>query len=93
MNLVNMENMPDYEAEAPSVHEVNMQAKNLVKLCEVLGIPIFIAYYLVDKGYKYKALLPEEIENADVSSEYGKFAKFLRVVMDFNKEDYITKIN
>ena len=89
LNLTYVENE---ELEDTTPRDVNARAKELVRLCEENGIPIFMAYYLANKGYKYRAVLPEELDNPDVSSEYGKFAAFLRIVMDFNKADYITNI-
>lgn len=83
------------EMEDTSPREVNAKAKELLNLCKETDVPVFIAYYLAEKGYKYKALLPEEIMNPEknLTSEYGKFAAFLRVVMDFNKSDYLPQIH
>lgn len=83
------------EMEDTSPREVNAKAKELLNLCKESDVPVFIAYYLAEKGYKYKALLPEEIMDPkkNLTSEYGKFAAFLRVVMDFNKADYLPQIH
>lgn len=75
------------------------QAVHLGKLfckeCEQLGIPVFLALYLPEKGYRYRAVFPEEIAEeiaSNVESEYGKFVNFLKVCTDFNKEDYFPGI-
>lgn len=92
---LNLEYVENEEMEDTSPREVNAKAKELLNTCKDADVPVFIAYYLAEKGYKYKALLPEEIMNQEKSltSEYGKFAAFLRVVMDFNKADYLPQIH
>lgn len=69
-------------------HRINIGARNFCKECERNGIPIFLAYFLPGKGYRYRAAFPEEIETESVKSEYGKFKQFLKVCIDFNKNDY-----
>ena len=57
------------------------------------GFPVFVAYYVQGKGYQYNAQFPEEIGTPELVPEFGKFNEFLRVCMDFNKEDYFPHIN
>ena len=49
---------------------------------------MFVAYYGPKKGYEYACVLPEDVDDQDVESEYGRFLKFFQVCIDFNKEDY-----
>ena len=83
-----MDNLPLSEIS----HEMHMRTKDLYRFCETHGIPIFIAYYLQNKGYQYKGLFPEEINTEEVLSEYGKFKQFLKVVIDFNEDYYKPQI-
>lgn len=69
-------------------HTANQIAKHYCKSLEELGIPVFTAYYVPQKGYRYKAIFPEEISNPELASEYKKFNEFLKVCIGFNKEDY-----
>lgn len=69
-------------------HDVKIGVNNLVKIAEESNIPIFIAYYAPGKGYVYDGLFPEELEEEDLKSQYGKFMKFLKVCIDFNRQDY-----
>lgn len=81
------------ENAGESHHGINMAAKNLCRDCGDMGIPVFVAYYLPGKGYKYRATFPEEIATPEVQSQYGKFKEFLKVCIGFNKEDYFPKIH
>lgn len=69
-------------------HAVKIEVNNLMKIAEENKIPIFISYYAPGKGYVYDGLFPEEIESPDLYEQYGKFMKFLKVCIDFNKDDY-----
>lgn len=68
-------------------HAVKIATNQLVKLAEDNEIPIFIAYYDPKRGYQYNGIFPEEIENSDAESQYGRFMEFLKVCISFNKED------
>ena len=72
-----------------NVHDAKIAMNALTKRFEALEIPMFVALYSGSEGYIYDAVLPEEIGKDSCSSEYGRFLKFLQVVIDFNKEDYI----
>lgn len=89
--LNSMEQKPLTQSEKE--HYINMLSKDFIRKCEECGIPAFLAYYLPIKGYRYKAIFPEEIDNENVQSEYGKFNQFLKVCLGFNRKDYETTIN
>lgn len=74
-------------------HNIKMAAKSFCRECENNNIPVFVAYYLPEKGYQYRATFPEEIGTPEVESEYGKFKEFLKVCIGFNKEDYFPHIH
>lgn len=75
-------------------HNIRIAANQLVKECQDAGIPMFFAYYLPDKGYQYAAMFPEEMpDRENLKSEHNKFKKFLQVIIDFNKEDYMTQLS
>lgn len=84
----NIEEKPTNE----QCHHINVEANRFCKECKDAEIPVFVAYYLPQKGYKYKSVFPEEIETNELKSEYGKFKEFLKVCIDFNKEDYLPGI-
>ena len=73
-------------------HDIRIKANQLAKECKIAGIPFFLSYYnkdrAVGKRYQYAAMFPEELENGVAESEYGKFKKFLQVVIGFNRTDY-----
>jgi len=72
-------------------HDFNIKIRNLVKECEDAKIPIFVAYYLNDKGFKYRATLPQEVGITEIENKEvcNKFKKFLQVVMNYDKNDYL----
>lgn len=74
-------------------HEAKIMTNQYIKKCQEMGLPVFVAYFVPGKGYQYNAYFPEEIGTPDVKSEYGKFNEFLRVCIDFKKEDYFPHIN
>jgi len=90
MNKYNFENITN-------VHEVKIAINTLMKKFEELGLPAFIAVYVGSEGkndgYLYDTVLPEEIGKDTCPSQYGRFLKFLQIVIDFNKEDYIPTIS
>lgn len=73
-------------------HEINLEAKNFYKKCFRNNVPVFISYYIPNKGYQYRTAFPEEIGTEEVASQYGKFKKFLQICIDFNKKDYEPQI-
>lgn len=95
-NIDNFENLVEVSNEeslkgtpVKRAHDVKIEVNNLMKIANDSKIPIFVAYYAPGKGYIYDGLFPEEIEDAeDLKEQYGKFMKFLKVCIDFNKEDY-----
>lgn len=69
-------------------------ANALYKECLRQDVPMFLAYYLEEKGYQYKALLPGECkENGHVPKEDEKFLDFLRTVRGFDKKNFVTVLN
>lgn len=68
-------------------HELKIALNKLVREAGAAGIPIFTAYYSQDEGYVFNGMLPEEIGTDSVKSEYGRFDQFMRICLDFNKED------
>lgn len=78
---------------AEKKHEAKIMTNQYIKKCQEMEIPVFVAYFIPGKGYQYNAYFPEEIGTQEIKSEYGKFNEFLRVCIDFNKEDYFPHIN
>ncbi len=74
-------------------HDLRIDVNKMTREAKEHGIPIFIAFYSPLDGYVYNAVLPEEVEDEnlakDLESEYGKFNKFLRICMDFNREEFL----
>lgn len=93
-------NMNKYDfSSIDSIHEAKIAINAFTKKFEELGIPVFIAAYTGESGkldgYVYDAVLPEEIGTEKCESQYQRFMQFIKVVIDFNKEDYMpyVKIN
>ena len=89
-NLVEEEVVIEGAIETP--HDLNIKTRSIVKECEALGIPIFISYFLPGKGFKHKAVLPEEV-NVDDEEVKIKFKRFLQAVINYDKEDYFPTFN
>lgn len=71
-------------------HDLKIQINAMCKEAKRNGVPIFIAYYSPSDGYVYNGVIPEEIEDAeDIKSEYGKFYEFLRICMNYNREEFL----
>ena len=72
-------------------HTLKISVNDMVKNAKENGVPMFIAYYSPTDGYVFNGVLPEEIinEDADVSSEYGKFNAFMRICMNYNREEFL----
>ena len=71
-------------------HEMKIILNRLSKVSEAAKIPFFAAFYAAsEQKYEYRAVLPEEI---GVRKEYGKFDRFMRVCLDFNKEEHMEVI-
>ena len=82
-------NITQTEVTNEGPHKVLLAGKQFIKTAEEKGIPALAIYYIPGKGYKYQGILPQELENEEVSSEYDKFKEFLRLIIGFNKEDYL----
>ena len=70
------------------LHEIKLKVNELLKLCQDKEVPFFLTYYHPDLGYQYSGLFPEEINSESVESEYYRFIEFLKVVVNFNAEDF-----
>ena len=70
-------------------HDLRININRMVKECEENDIPIFIAYFGEHEGWVYNAILPEETSHTE---EYGKFNKFLAIVIDWDKEEELAQI-
>lgn len=71
-------------------HDLKIQINAMCKEAKKNGVPIFVAYYSPADGYVYNGVIPEEIEDvSDIKSEYGKFFAFLRICMNYNKEEFL----
>lgn len=79
--------IPEENLSARS-HKIKIATNQFIKLANEQDIPVFVAYYVPKKGYEYACVLPEDVDDQDVESEYGRFLKFFQVCIDFNKEDY-----
>lgn len=75
-----------------AVHNLKINANRLIKEAKESEIPMFIAYYVPGTGYIYDGIFPEEIGTPAMKPAHGKFLKFLRDCLDFNKEDYMPHI-
>lgn len=71
-------------------HDLRINVNRMIKECEENDIPIFIAYFGEHEGWVYNAIFPEETSR---ESEYGKFNKFLAIVMDWDKEEALSQIS
>lgn len=78
----------DTEKRKDPAHDVRILLNNLTKICESENIPFFVAFYTEKNGYEYRGLFPEEIDERNMESQWGRFPKFLETVIGFNKEDY-----
>ena len=87
MKNEHISNIEEKEEVGAPYHVINMEIKRLCQKCEENSIPIFIAYFLKGRGYKYRSIFPEEIGTESVQSEYGKFKEFLKVCIGFNKNN------
>ncbi len=89
-------NLSKYDfSEIKDLHDAKIAINTLMKKFEELQIPVFIAMYAGEdnkENYIYDAVLPEEIGTEKCQSQYGKFLKFMQIVIDFNKEDYMPYI-
>ena len=75
-------------------HNIKIEANIFKRKCKEAGVPCFLAFYHPKKGYQYAAMFPEEFpDDPELTKEYGKFKEFLRVCIDFNKEDYMPTVS
>ena len=76
--------------EVLSEHSFKIKANKLVRDAAASKIPVFVAYYSQNEDkYIYNGMLPEEV---GCESQYGKFYEFLRLCMNFNKDETIKLI-
>lgn len=71
-------------------HNLRIQINRMVKECGENGIPIFTAYYGEHEGWVYNAIFPEEV---GCEKEYGKFNKFLAIVIGWDKEEALRQVS
>lgn len=71
-------------------HSLRIQINRMVKECGENGIPIFTAYYGEHEGWVYNAIFPEEV---GLKKEYGKFNKFLAIVIGWDKEEALRQVS
>ena len=69
-------------------HDVKIAINELMKISTNSKIPIFVAYYDPGKGYVYNGMLPQELNSPDLVDQYDRFWKFLKLCIDFNRDDY-----
>lgn len=71
-------------------HDLRINLNRIVKECGENGIPIFTAYYGEHEGWVYNAIFPEEV---GLLKEYGKFNKFLAIVIGWDKEEALRQVS
>lgn len=88
LDTINYEQKTTKAKANEKLHDIKILSNQLFKLCQENQIPFFLTYYHPAVGYQYNGLFPEEIDSENVSSEYFRFVEFLKIVVNFNKEDY-----
>lgn len=71
--------------ESEDLKEIKKDIAALQARCEKAGVPIFIGLFESGKGYSYKGVAPELFDTPEMRKEYGKFKRFIQVIMDFNE--------
>ena len=73
-----------------SEHDLRIVINRIVNLSGNSHIPIFVAYYEPSSGkYVYNGMFPEEVGE---TSQFGKFDAFLKIIMNFNKEITLQRV-
>lgn len=80
------------EQESTAIKKIKKMANDLTAEAEKSEIPILVVYFDPQKGYQYKAVLPEQFNTPEMRKEYGKFNKFLQVCIDLNEGMPIAQI-
>lgn len=65
-------------------HNIKIRTNRFIKEAKEDGIPVFVAYYLPETGYRYGVVLPEDC-GEPFKSECEKFVEFAKVCIGFNK--------
>ena len=75
-------------------HDVKIASNAFMKGCKNAGVPAFLVFFMPGgkPHYEYTGIFPPEIGTPDVMGQTERFNAFLRLVMNFDKEDYYPHI-